>query len=98
QTVETPANPGPDDNARNQLRGKPETERHRRSSGRPVAAFSAGLVSPDFAAVANFGQPVIETSEPCGKRSFVGRRMIAISICVVAVVFGHAQDTKRCGG
>src|SRR4029079_10946310 len=98
QTVETPANPCPDGNARNQLRGKAETKRHRGSSGSPVAAFSAGLVRPGFAAVTNFGQPVIETSEPCGKRSFVGRRLIAIPICVVASVFGHAQDTKRCCG
>jgi hypothetical protein len=54
------------------------------------------LISPDFAAVTNFGQPVIQTSEPCGKRSFVGRRLIVISTCVGAFVFGHAQDCKRC--
>jgi hypothetical protein len=54
------------------------------------------LISPDFAAVTNFGQPVIQTSEPCGKRSFVGRRLIAIATSVVILVFGHAQDTKRC--
>jgi hypothetical protein len=54
------------------------------------------LISPDFAAVTNFGQPVIQTSEPCGKRSFVGRRLIAIATYVVVFVFGHAQDIKRC--
>src|SRR3979411_2169722 len=59
QTVETPANHSPDDNARDQLRGKAETKRHGRGPGSPVAAFSSGLVSPDFAAVTNFGQPVI---------------------------------------
>jgi hypothetical protein len=54
------------------------------------------LISPEFPVVANFGQSVIETSEPCGKRSFVGRRLIAIATCVVILVFGHAQDIKRC--
>jgi hypothetical protein len=34
---------------------------------------------------------MIETSEPCGKRSFVGGRVIAISICVVVRVVGHAE-------
>src|SRR5919106_3033964 len=96
QTVEPPANRRPDDNARNQLRGKPETQRHRRCSGSPVSAFSSGLISPEFPAVPNFGQPLIQTSEPCGKRSFVGRRLIAIPTCVVVLVFGHAQDSKRC--
>jgi hypothetical protein len=47
------------------------------------------LVSLDFPAVANFGQPLIQTSEPCGKRSFVGR-FIAISISVVVRAFSHA--------
>src|SRR3979411_1401565 len=46
QAVETPANPCPDGNARNQLRGKAETECHAGSPGSPVAAFSTGLVSP----------------------------------------------------
>jgi hypothetical protein len=52
------------------------------------------LVSPDFAAVPNFGQPVIETSEPCGKRSFVGR-FIATSISVFARAFSHAVETRN---
>jgi hypothetical protein len=43
------------------------------------------------------GQPPIEISEPCGKRSFVGSRMLAIS--VLAAVFvravSHALDTRR---
>jgi len=53
------------------------------------------LVSPDFAAVPNFGQPVIQTSEPCGKRSFVGRRLIATSISVIVRVARHVVDTRN---
>jgi hypothetical protein len=97
-TVDPPANRRSDDNARDQLRGEAETQRHCRCSGSRVAAFSSGLISPEFPVVANFGQSVVETSEPCGKRSFVRRRLIAISICGVVLVFGHGQDTKRCSG
>jgi hypothetical protein len=52
------------------------------------------LVSPDFAVIPNFGQPLIQTSEPCGKRSFVGR-FVATSVPAVAVprAVGHAVDT-----
>lgn len=39
-------------------------------------------------AAANFGQPLIKTSEPFGKRSFLGRS-IAISILVVSRVLSH---------
>jgi hypothetical protein len=53
------------------------------------------LVSPGFAAALNFGQPLIETSEPCGKRSFVGRRLIATSISVVVRAFSHAAETRN---
>jgi hypothetical protein len=53
------------------------------------------LVSPDFAAVPNFGQPVIQTSEPCGKRSFVGRRLIAPSISVIVRAARHVVDTRN---
>ena len=95
QTVETPAKQRSDNNAGDQLRRKPETERHRRGSGRSVSAFSSGLVSPDFAAVPNFGQPVIQTSEPCGKRSFVGGRFIATSISVVVRAFRHVVETRN---
>jgi hypothetical protein len=52
------------------------------------------LVSPDFAAVLNFGQPVIQTSEPCGKRSFVGR-FIATSISAVFRAVRHAVETRN---
>ena len=44
-----------------------------------------------------FGQPLIEISEPFGKRSFVGSRTLAIS--VLAAVFvravSHALDTRH---
>jgi hypothetical protein len=33
---------------------------------------------------------LIEISEPCGKRSFVGGRLIAISTAAAVGVFGHA--------
>ena len=93
------SNPQPisraDDNAGDQLRRKPEPERHRRGSGSSVSAFSSGLVSPDFAAVPNFGQPVIQTSEPCGKRSFVRGRLIATSISAVVRAFSHAVETRN---
>ena len=60
----------------------------------PVSASLSGLVSPDFAAAANFGQPLIETSEPCGKRSFVGR-FIAISVSALVRAFRHAVETRH---
>jgi hypothetical protein len=95
QTVETPANQRPDDNTRDQLRGKPETARHRRGSGSTVSASCFKLVSPDFAAVPDFGQPVVQTSEPCGKRSFVGGRLIATSICAVVRAARHDVETRN---
>jgi hypothetical protein len=53
------------------------------------------LVSPDFAAVPNFGQPATQTSEPCGKRSFVGGRFLATSISAVVRAFSHAVETRN---
>jgi hypothetical protein len=53
------------------------------------------LVSPDLSAVPNGGQPVIQTSEPCGKRSFFGRRFIAPSIFAVIRAFSHAVETRN---
>jgi hypothetical protein len=91
QAVEPPANHSPDNNARDQLRGEAETARHCGSSGRAISAFATGLVSPDFPVVANFGQPSIETSEPCGKRSFV-RRFTATSTSAVVRAFRHFGD------
>ena len=86
-----------DDNAGDQFGRKPETARHRRCSGSAVSASSSGLVSPDVAAVPNFGQPVIQTSEPCGKRSFIGGRFVAISISAVRSCRQPCcGDPKRC--
>src|SRR4051794_16627837 len=90
-----PANHRSDDNAGDQLRRKPETACHRRGSGSSVSAFSSGLVSPDVSAVPNFGQPVIQTSEPCGKRGFIGGRCAAISIFAVIRVVSHALQTRN---
>jgi hypothetical protein len=55
------------------------------------------LVSLVLAGAAKLRQPPIEISEPCGKRSFVGSRILAIS--VLAAVFvravSHALDTRH---
>jgi hypothetical protein len=53
------------------------------------------LVSPDFSAAPHFGQPMIQTSEPCGKRSLVGGRLIATSISAVIRAFSHAAETRN---
>jgi hypothetical protein len=45
-------------------------------------------------AVTKFGQPLIETSEPFGKRSFLGRS-IAISILAVSRALCHATKTRN---
>jgi|HubBroStandDraft_6_1064221.scaffolds.fasta_scaffold519294_1 hypothetical protein len=95
QPVETPANQRSDGNARDQLGRKPETERHRRSTGSTVSASSSGLVSLDFSAAPNIGQPAIQTSEPCGKRGFVRGRPIATSISVFVRAFSHAVGTRN---
>jgi hypothetical protein len=95
QPVETPPKQRSDGNARDQLRRKPETERHRRSFGRTVSTSISGLVSPDFAAVPNFGQPVIQTSEPCGKRSFVRGRFLATSISALIRAVRHDVETRN---
>jgi hypothetical protein len=49
------------------------------------------LISLDFAIVTNFGQSVVQTSEPCGKRGFVGRRFVSTRSAVG--VFGHVGLT-----
>src|SRR3954471_538092 len=69
QTVDSPADPGADNNTRDQFRRKAETARESRGSGCSVSTTFAGFASPDAAAVANFRQPLVQTSEPCGKRS-----------------------------
>jgi len=91
QSVETPTDQPADNNTGDQLRGKLETARHARGSGGTISG--SGLVSLDFAAVPNFGQPVIQTSEPCGKRGFVGR-FIAIFISAVVRAIRHAVETE----
>jgi hypothetical protein len=55
------------------------------------------LVSLNLAVTPNFGETLIEISEPCGKRSFVGRRLVAtpISALVVSCAAGHAVDTRN---
>jgi hypothetical protein len=45
-------------------------------------------------AVAKLGQPLIKTSEPFGKRSFLGRS-IAISILAVSRALCHATKTRN---
>src|SRR4029079_5295206 len=64
QSVKTPATRRPDDNARDQFRGKLKTARHCRCSGGAVFAFNSRLISLGFAVVTKFGQALIETSEP----------------------------------
>src|SRR6202012_5273151 len=91
--VDAPTDQRADDNAGDQLRRKPETERHRRCSG--CAASSSELVSPDVAAAPNFGQPLIQTSEPCGKRGFVGRRFVVIPLFAAVRAFSHAVETRN---
>src|SRR5215471_6982321 len=91
--VDAPANRRSDHNARDQFRGKAETARHGRSPGCTVFALTPYLVSPDIPVATNFGQPPIQTSEPCGKRSFV-RRFIATSISVAVRAFRHVVETR----
>jgi hypothetical protein len=38
---------------------------------------------------------VIQTSEPCGKRGFIGGRFIATSIFAVIRAFSHAAETRN---
>src|SRR6266481_8296100 len=99
QTVEPPANHRSNHNACNQLGRKPETARHCRGSGSAISASGSELVSPDLSAAPNFGQPLIQTSEPCGKRGFVRRRLVATAISAVVRAFSHAVETRNkwCG-
>jgi hypothetical protein len=53
------------------------------------------LASPEIAIIPYFGQPVIQTSEPCGKRSFLERRFIAICIAAVARAVRHDVETRN---
>jgi len=95
QMVDTPADRRSNKDAGNQLRRKPKTECHGRSFGRSVFALPCGLVSSELAVVTEFGQPLVETSEPCGKRGLVGR-FIATSISAAVRAFRHVGDPTRC--
>ncbi len=50
-----------------------------------------------FALILKFGQTLIQTSEPCGKRSLVGRRFAIVSAFTVIVpcAVRHACDTRN---
>src|SRR4051812_15483055 len=93
QAVETPANHRSHNDAGDQLRGKPKTARHRRGSGSSVS--TSGLVSAGFAAAPNFGQTVVQTPEPCGKRSFVGGRFVVTAIPAIVRALRHAAETRH---
>ena len=90
QAIETPAESRSDKYTRNQFGGEAKAHGHGGGPGLSVVLLVSGLVSPDLSAVLNLGQPLIEISEPCGKRSFVGGRLIAISTSAAVGVFSHA--------
>src|SRR3981189_3867777 len=93
QAIETPAETRSEKNTRNQFGGEAKPDSHGGCLGLSRVLLVSGLVSADFAAAPNFGQPLIQTSEPCGKRGFVGR-LIATSISVVIRAFSHAVETR----
>ena len=96
QAIETPAETRSDKNTGNQFGG--EAKPHGQGGCPGLSLLTSGRVSPDFSAVPDFGQPLIQTSEPCGKRGFVGR-FIATSISLAVRAFSHAVEPKRtCGG
>src|SRR5229473_788888 len=64
QAVETPAESRSGKNTRNQFGGEAKPDGHGGCLGLSRVLLASGPVSPDFAAVPNFGQPVIQTSEP----------------------------------
>jgi hypothetical protein len=96
QAIEPPAESRSAKNTRNQFGGETKPDGHGGCPGLGRVLLVSGMVSPDFAVAPNFGQPVVKTSEPCRKRSFVGRRMIAISTSAAVRVFSHAEEIKRC--
>src|ERR1700730_6158727 len=95
QAIETPAESRPDKNTGNQLGGEAKPDSHGVCLGLSRVLLGSGPVSLDLSAVPNYGQPVIQTSEPCGKRSFIGRRFIATSIPAVVRAFSHAAETRN---
>src|SRR5260370_40331919 len=91
--IEAPAESRSDKNTRNQFGGEAKPDGHGGCLGLSRVLLVSGLVSLDLAAVPNCGQPVIQISEPCGKRSFFGRRFIATSISAAFRAFSHAVVT-----
>src|SRR5664279_5769989 len=89
QTIETPAESRSGKNTCNQFGGEAKPDGHGGCLGLSRVLLISGPVSPDLSAVPNFGQPVIQTSEPCGKRSLIGGRFIAISISTVVLSLIH---------
>jgi len=95
QAVEAPAKQRTDEDAGDQFGRQPQSTRHGRSPGCSVTAADSRLISPDLSAVAKFGQPLVETSEPCGKRSLIGR-LIAIPVSAAVVrAIRHDVETRR---
>jgi hypothetical protein len=95
QAIETPAESRSDKNTRDQFGGEAKPDCHGGSPGLSRVLLFSGLVSPDLSAVPNCGQPVTKTSKPCGKRSFVGGRLISTSIFAALRAFSHAAETRN---
>lgn len=71
--VETPAKKRSNEDPCHQFGGETQSDGHRGRSG--LGLFS-GLL-PDIAVFPVMGKLLVEAREPCGERSFVGRRWIA---------------------
>src|ERR1700693_4456124 len=93
QAIETPAESRSDKNTGNQFGGEAKPDSPGGCLGLSRVLLVPGDVSSDLSVVPNFGQPAIQTSEPCGKRSFV-RRFLATSISAVVCAFRHAVETR----
>src|ERR1700704_4117287 len=95
QAIETPAESRSDKNTCNQFGGEAKPDGHGGCLGLSRVLLASRLASPDFSAVPNFGQPLIQTSEPCGKRSFVGGRLFATAISAVVRAVRHDVETRN---
>src|SRR3978361_1225035 len=80
QAIEPPAESRSSKNTCNQFGGEAKPDGHGGCLGLSRVLLASRLASPAFSAAPNFGQPLIQTSEPCGKRSFVGGRLFATAI------------------
>ena len=94
QAIETPSKSRSDKNASDQFRREANPRAMAEAWLLPSPPSRSGLVRLDFAAVADVGQALIQTSEPCGKRSFV-RRFIATSIFPFVRAFRHDVETRH---